>query len=190
MTRFWITLVFVSLAACGRKSQAEQLAALDSAYQSGVLTKEEYDAKKTALMGPTAPPAATSIAPAAPPPAAPAVPPAPTAATPHAKGCEEAESASSKIGRESRFFAVPEAKVRRAALSALATLDFTVQKDTSKEIEATKKAGGEREIVRFEATHQGGKKGTRVTVETKKAGHEAQKSWTGAVLAQIACDLK
>ena len=35
-------------------SQAEQIAALDSAYQSGVLTKEEYDAKKAAIVGPAA----------------------------------------------------------------------------------------------------------------------------------------
>ena len=40
----------VALAACGRKEGNVQLAALDDALKSGVLTKAEYDAKRTALI--------------------------------------------------------------------------------------------------------------------------------------------
>lgn len=228
----WIVVVFLCallyLTACGRKSQAEQLAALDSAYQSGVLTKEEYDVKKAAIIGPTpapqAPPVAAAAAPAAPvtpaapapvpelpaPPAAPAAQVAPVtkAVKPEqlepepapSSGCEDAEYKSNKNGPQARFFPMPVAKVKTAALAALATLDFTIHKDNGNEIEASKKrhigvvigAGGEREILHFEAAQQGGQKGTRVTGETKKSftGRLAQKSWTAAVLAQTACNLR
>lgn len=197
MTKLWVVVVFLFLAACGRKSQAEQLAALDSAYQSGVLTKEEYDAKKAALMGPAAQPPAVQLAPApvaptpsAPAPVAPAAPAAPEPARP--KGCEEAESKFPKTGRQSRFFPMPEARVKRAALAALAALDFTIHKESDGEIETNKKAGGEREVLRFEAIEQGGRHGTLVTGETKKGllGRVEQKSWTGAILAQTGCNLR
>jgi hypothetical protein len=221
--KFWIALVLcalVCLSACGnRKSQAEQLAALDSAYQSGVLTKEEYDLKKAAIVGPApqAPPvaavpaAAAPVTPAAPaPPPEPPAPPAPVAKAVKpeqpepepapSSGCEDAEYKSNKSGPQTRFFPMPVAKVKTATLAALATLDFTIHKDSGNEIEASKKrhigvvigAGGEREILHFEPAQQGGQKGTRVTGETKKSftGRLAQKSWTGAVLAQTACNLR
>ncbi|HEY2018725.1 MAG TPA: SHOCT domain-containing protein [Bryobacteraceae bacterium] len=39
-------------AACGRAAKSDPMAALDDAYQSGVLSKAEYDAKKAALKAP------------------------------------------------------------------------------------------------------------------------------------------
>src|SRR5262245_6138750 len=55
--RNWLAGVVVSLAvagaACGRDKKADQLAALEEAYRSGVVTKSEYDAKRAALSGPT-----------------------------------------------------------------------------------------------------------------------------------------
>lgn len=63
MTKTWLLPMVLSLSigvpACHRANKAEQLAALDSAYQSGILTKEEYEAKRRALLGP--PPAAPSV---------------------------------------------------------------------------------------------------------------------------------
>ncbi len=233
----------------GKKSQAEQLAALDSAYQSGVFSKDEYDAKKTAIVGqapaasvapapvtqpapvnepspqPTAPPPVVEEHPIAsaapvpqpqdaprPKPAEPA-PVAKAAAPKHAepaqvepepaavKSCEDAEYKSHKDGAsQSRFFPMPLARVKKATLDALGTLDFTIHKDEGNEIEASKKrhigvvigAGGEREILQFEAATEGGQRGTRVTGATKKSavGRLAQKSWTAAVLAQTACNLR
>jgi hypothetical protein len=224
MKRLWIAVAFACLLACNRKSQAEQLAALDSAYQSGVLTKEEYDAKKAALVGtatvpaPVTPAATPSAPPSSPTPApvpAPAAAPAPVAPAPVAKGgepdqpeaepapssgCDDAEYKSHKNGPQARFFPMPTAQVKKAAMAALTTLDFTIHKSGGNEIEASKKrhigvvigAGGEREILRFSAAEQGGQKGTRVFGETKKnfVGRVTQKSWTAAVLAQTACNLR
>jgi hypothetical protein len=87
---------------------------------------------------------------------------------------------------------MPEARVKRAALAALATLDFTIHKESDGEIETNKKAGGEREVLHFEAAEQGGRHGTRVTGETKKGllGRVEQKSWNAAILAQTACNLR
>jgi hypothetical protein len=95
---------------------------------------------------------------------------------------------------------MPVARVKEAAEAALGALDFTIRKDDSGEIEASKNrhigvlvgAGGEREILQFEAATQDGQNGTRVTGETKKSfmGRLAQKSWTAAVLAQTACNLR
>ena len=103
-------------------------------------------------------------------------------------------------GPQTRFFPVPVDRVKKAALDSLALLDFTVHANTGDEIEASKRrhlgvvigAGGEREILHFQAAQQEGKKGTLVTGETKKSatGILAQKSWTGAVLAEIACNLR
>jgi hypothetical protein len=215
--------------ACNRTNKAEQLAALDSAYHSGLLTKEEYDAKRVALTGaapapvaaqapvpvpspaPTAAPppevtqppaqpaprtsvktAAQSITPSAPPAQADAKEPEPAPAA----GCEDAEYKSGGAkGAQDRFFAAPPEVVKRAAVSALDSLDFTIHKNSNNEIEASKKrhigvlvgAGGERVILTFEKTQRG----TRVIGETKKrvVGRMAQKTWTRAVLAQIACKL-
>jgi hypothetical protein len=89
--------------------------------------------------------------------------------------------------------------VRKAATLAFTNLDFTVHSDSGHEMEASKRrhlsavigAGGERLILHFASTKQGGQSGTRVTAETKKSvvGRLAQKSWTTAVLAQISCNL-
>jgi hypothetical protein len=116
-------------------------------------------------------------------------------------GCEDAEYKSGgQKGTEERFFAASPDTVRNAALSALDSLDFNVHKKSSKEIEASKKrhlgaivgAGGERVILTFEASERGGRSGTRVTGQTKKqkiVGYMAQKTWTDAVLAEMACKL-
>jgi hypothetical protein len=108
------------------------------------------------------------------------------------RGCEDAEYNAHKSGKQSRFFIVSLDRARKSTFSALANLGFTVEKDTGNEIEASRKSGGDREILHFDATTQGGKKGTKVNAETKKgsAGRAAQKSWTSAVLAQIACGLR
>jgi len=47
------TMLAVTLAACGRGKESGQLAALEEAYKSGVLTKAEYDAKRAALQSPS-----------------------------------------------------------------------------------------------------------------------------------------
>jgi len=202
MKRLWITLALVcalvGLAACSRRSQAEQLESLDSAYKAGVLSKEEYDAKKAALVGSATAPAAPTVSTAPTPGATPAAPAqhAPTAKTGGPEepaplaGCEDAEYKSHKNGKQSRFFPVPLDRARKGAFSALATLGFTIHKDSGGEVEASKKAGAAREVLHFEATKQAGKKGTRVTAETKKAGGAVEKSWSSAVLAQTACNLK
>jgi hypothetical protein len=115
-------------------------------------------------------------------------------------GCQEADSrAGGPGGVQERFFPASEDMVRQAALRAFANLDFTVHNSSAHEIEASKKgrlqavvgAGAERVILRFSSTHKAGQAGTRVTGETKKGivGRVTQKPWTGAVLAQIACNL-
>ncbi len=255
------------------KPNNEQLAALDEAYKSGVFTKEEYDAKKAAIVAasaasatpatsaappvsstqapppdssgstpiasaepapvpafpePSLPPQAAPVPQPAPPPqpqpAPVKTPPAPKpttvarAASPTtsqakisqpeqtepepapSRQCEDAEYKAHKNGPQERFFPAPVARVKKAVLSALTNLDFTVHKDSGDEIEASKNrhigvvvgAGGEREILHFEAAKQGGQSGTLVTGETKKSvvGRLAQKSWTGAVLAETACTLR
>jgi hypothetical protein len=66
MRKIWLlTLIVLTVGSCHRTDKAEQLAALDDAYKSGVITKDEYEAKKSALF-----------------PAAPIVPPAPVKAEP------------------------------------------------------------------------------------------------------------
>jgi len=202
---------------CRRDHKAEQLAALDSAYQSGVFTKEEYEAKKLALMGtPLVPAPATTQgtrqgpAPGNTPSTAPGSPVNPPAVTQGDEGdpepapltgCEDAGNKSDKVkGQRARFFPAPVSTVRKAALQALKNLDFDIHKDAANETEATKRrhigvlvgAGGERLVLRFDAVQQGDQSGTRVTGETRKSkfGRLTQKSWTSAVLAQIACNLR
>lgn len=74
--------------ACRKDNKTEQLAALDNAYQSGVLSKAEYDAKRQALMGPpaassaAATPAAPAAVPVQPNPAPDPTPTQPPAAAP------------------------------------------------------------------------------------------------------------
>lgn len=237
---------------CHRTDKAEQLAALESAYQSGLLTRDEYNAKKLALTGaapaaapapvpaPVAPPPEPAPAPAAPPaeaappaasarvtvkverpapvkaqapkvvpppvqqlptPAAPPPPPPethePAPAPAPLAGCEDAEFKSGgQKGAQERVFAAPPEVVKRAAVSALTSLDFNVHKNANNEIEASRKrhigvivgAGGERVILTFEKTSRG----TRVVGETRKSfvGRMVQKTWTSAVLAQMACKLR
>ena len=230
-----LTAALLLAPACHRTDKAEQLAALENAYQSGLLTRDEYNAKKVALTGaplpapaptpapvPTAPPPAAAApetpkverprpAPVkAPPPPAPAAPekieapppaaevhePAAPAPAP-AAGCEDADFRSGgQKGAQERVFAAPPETVKRAAVSALTSLDFNIHKNAGNEIEASKKrhlgvivgAGGERVILTFEKTSRG----TRVIGETRKSlvGRVAQKTWTAAVLAQIACKLR
>jgi outer membrane biosynthesis protein TonB len=111
--------------------------------------------------------------------------------------CDDPEYKSHKAGPEERFFPMPQDRVRAAVVAALKTLDFTVHKDEGDEIEASKKrhasvvigAGGEKETLHFAAATQGGKQGTTVSGDTKKR-MPTQKSWTAAILAQTACNLK
>jgi hypothetical protein len=180
-----------------------------------VFTKEEYEAKKLALTGPPPAPALESNTPpdSAPVntpssnPPAPVNPPAATRAeaddpepAPLA-GCEDAEYKSDKVkGQRTRFFPAPVSAVRKAALQALKNLDFNIHRDATNEMEASKRrhigvvvgAGGERLVLRFDAVQRDNQIGTRVTAETRKStfGRLAQKSWTSAVLAQIACNLR
>jgi hypothetical protein len=44
-----VVVLAIAAAACHRREDSKQLAALDSALKSGVITKSEYDAKKSAL---------------------------------------------------------------------------------------------------------------------------------------------
>jgi hypothetical protein len=244
MHRFPIVFLAAALlaaTACHRTNKVEQLSALDSAYQAGLLTKNEYDAKRLALTAaapmpaapqapapmpgpaPTEAPPPEAIQPPAPAPppsaSAPPVPPPRASAPPIASpapprgadsnepepaplvGCEDAEFKSGgQKGAEERFFAAPPEAVRRAAVSALGSLDFNIHKNSDNEIEAAKKrhfgailgAGGERVILTFQKTGRDGRIGTRVIGQTKKrlVGRMAQKTWTDAVLAQIACKLR
>lgn len=259
-----LAAVLVAAPACHRADKkTDQLAALDGAYQSGLLTKDEYDAKRRALTGgepapvatpapapnpvpapaaapepapvpaaappakvapqakpapkprPFGPPVASLVTPSSPPIAPSAPPPiesAPAPATPSVAetkepepaplaGCDDAEFKSGgQKGAEERFFAAPPEQVRRAALSALDSLDFNIHKDTSKEIEASKKrnigvivgAGGERVILTFQKAESGGHSGTLLIARTKKSfvGRVTQRTWTDAVLAQTACKLR
>jgi hypothetical protein len=116
-------------------------------------------------------------------------------------GCEDAEYRSGKVkGARQRFYPAPVDSVRRAAGEALRSLDFNIHTNTRNEMEASKRrhisaivgAGGERLILHFQKAQQGGQAGTLVTGETRKSfvGRVAQKSWTNAVLAQIACHLR
>jgi len=239
--------LLVGAAACHKDNQEARLKALDNAYKSGVFTKEEYDAKKQALVGPSAaaplstptpapapappgeppdtssPPPAAQVAPPVaatqppaqvPPPSAPHLPtlPSPKAAPPPAAepdepepaplaGCHDAETrAGGPKGVQERFFPASEEAVRRAAGLAFTNLDFAIHRDSGHEMEASKRrhlsavvgAGGERLILHFSSERKDGQAGTRVTGETKKSivGRLAQRSWTSAVLAQIACNLR
>lgn len=139
---------------------------------------------------------------AAPVPAPSAAPVEPAEAEPAPlAGCRDAESrAGGPNGVQERFFLASEDAVWQAANLALRNLDFTIHRSTAHEIEASKRrhlsvvigAGGEKVILHFSSANRGGQAGTKVTGETKKSitGRLAQKSWTTAVLAQIACNLR
>ena len=152
-----------------------------------------------------APPATAQPAPAAPPPVR-AIPAPQSKATGEAEpqplaGCVDAEyDSSTVIGARQRFYPAPLASVMAAARAALRSLDFNIHNDTGTEMEASKQrhlsavvgAGGERLILHFEKSRHGDRPGTLVTGETKKnfVGRVTQKSWTNAVLSQIACHLR
>ena len=94
---------------------------------------------------------------------------------------------------------MPVARVKSAAIGALEALEFKVNKDSGREIEATKKrhigvlvgSGGEKMVLRFEDASEGGQSGTLVIGETKKGFllRAGQKSWTNAILTQTGCTL-
>ncbi len=229
MTRIALAVVALLLmAGCHRGDKATKLAALESAYRSGVFTTEEYDAKKAAIAGqPTAPAATVPVAaqPAIPAPQA-EIPQAPTPEPPRSRPvkaspftaaeavqsaepksepapkavCEDAESKAGKEkGVQERFFPKSIATVRKATEAALKNLDFNIDKDSGNDLEATRRhhigrligVGGERLLLHFEKSQKDNRTGTLVTGETKKrfVGRIAQKSWTNATLAQIACQL-
>ena len=175
--------------------------------------------KRTPAPPPARPVAATRVTPpAVPPPPAfpqPAVPesaasatpePAPPPARPAAaarvqpapSGCEDAEYKPGKEkGVQEHFFPAPLETVKKAAAGAFTNLEFIIHKDANNEMEASKKrhlgilGGGERVTLIFERAQRGGQTGTRVSGETRKnkVARIAQKSWTNAVFAQIACKL-
>ena len=167
--RFRLALVASALlapVACNRANKtdkAEQRAAIDDAYQSGLLTKDEYEAKKLAL-APVPVPAQpspsnavtnpTPVTATAPPAPAKTTEPLPQTAPPSQpggdntkepepaplRGCEAPEFKSGgRKGIEEHFFAAPPDVVRHAAVSALDSLDFIIHKNSSKEIDAAKK---------------------------------------------------
>jgi len=146
------------------------------------------------------PPVEPPPAAAPPPPPAPAEKPAPSVAKAVAPakthGCDDADAKpDSDNDTKERTFAASQETVRRAALEAFAALDFQIQKNTSAVLDAKKKrhlgaivgAGGEHVVLSMEKSGQG----TKVTAKTVKsiAGRLAQKNWTNAVLAQLACRL-
>jgi hypothetical protein len=255
-----VAWLLVGGAACNRRPQSGPEAALERAYKSGILSKDEYEAKRAALREPPAP-APAPVAPVAAPPATPAAPaplaPAPTPAPaavaavrvnrpkpaappvvapepparepapapqpvarrvnppapvpppasvardeepPAPSACADTEARPGKEkGQQERFYPVPVARVRAAAVKALKDLEFNIHRATDTEIEASKKrhiglvigSGGERMTLHLEEAVQGNQKGTRVTGETKKGFvmRAGQKSWTKAVLDQTACML-
>ena len=115
-------------------------------------------------------------------------------------GCEDDVKSGKEKGKQERFFPHPVDKVKEATKSALAALEFEVKKDDAKGLEANKRrhlgvfvgSGGEKVVLHFTEAEENGQKGTRVTGETKKGfvGRVGQKSWTAAVLAQTACQLR
>jgi hypothetical protein len=230
----FVAVVLLVAVGCEHPDKADQLAALNNAYQSGLLTKDEYDAKRLALTGETvavsqasAPNPAQAAVPtpkaivrppahgspvlprhkSARPAAAPITATVPTSGTEAGEsgpaplaGCDDAEYKSGgQKGAQERFFAASPETVRRAAAAALGSLDFDIRKNSNKEIDASKRrhigaivgAGGERVILTFKETDHAGQSGTQVIGQTKKSflGHMAQKTWTDAVLAQMACKL-
>lgn len=89
--------LLAAAAGCHKDNKAAQLKALDNAYRAGVFTKEEYDAKKQAVLGPPAAPAAP-VPSAAPAPSA-APPSAPTPAAPPSAPTPPAEAPTSTTAR-------------------------------------------------------------------------------------------
>jgi hypothetical protein len=115
-------------------------------------------------------------------------------------GCEDEEFKSGGQKEVSRFYAAPPEDVWKAAVATLNGMDFNIHKNTEKEIEATRRrnigvvvgAGGEKVTLTLKKATNQGRSGTMVTGETKKSfvGRLAQRTWTDAVLAQMACKLR
>jgi hypothetical protein len=94
---------------------------------------------------------------------------------------------------------VPLPTLKEALASALSAFDFKVDKDKADLIEAHRPhkvgvvtgSGGEKMVIHLKEAEQDGKKGVQVTADTVKTmvGRLGQKSWTGAVLDQTACNL-
>jgi hypothetical protein len=154
----------------------------------------------------SAPAPAQALPPPAPAGAAPSYPPS-AAATPAEPepaplaSCRDTEwRAGGPNGKQERFFVVSEDAVRRAAIQAFANLEFVIHDSTAHDMEAGKKGrlntvvggGTEKVVLHFSSARRNGQVGTRVVGETKRGfmGRVTQKSWTTAVLAQIACNLQ
>ncbi len=115
-------------------------------------------------------------------------------------GCEDEQFKSGGQKEASRFYAAPPEQVRNAAVATLNTMGFNIHKNTEKDIEATRQrhlgavvgAGGEKVTLTLKAATDQGRSGTMVTGETKRSfiGRLAQRTWTDAVLAQMACKLR
>jgi hypothetical protein len=115
-------------------------------------------------------------------------------------GCEDQIRSGGQKGKQERFYPFALPKVKEAAVEALHSLEFEVKKDTNDSLEAQKArhmgvfvgSGGEKVRLDFKEDEQNGQKGTMVTGETKKGfvGGAGQKTWTGAVLSQTACNLQ
>jgi outer membrane biosynthesis protein TonB len=83
-------------AACNRNNKAEQLAAIEDAYRSGILTQSEYEAKKAALFGSPGPAAApkSEVSPSRAPRVVTPPPAEPRPVAPPAKAPEQAQKKS------------------------------------------------------------------------------------------------
>lgn len=186
-----VLFALLSSAGCNREERTrDPKEALEKAYRLGLLTREEYEAKKAALPG-----LAQAKAPL---PAA--VPDKPSAKEPRftvtlppevrpsakvdsakdpleeptlSKGCDDTGSRpGGESGPQERVFDAPMAAVKRAAIAALTSLYFQVQRNANNQMDASKNkhisaligAGGEHVIL-------------------------TQKNWSNAVLSQIACKL-
>jgi len=96
--------------ACNQARKSGPEAALDRAYQSGILSKGEYEAKKAALLAPTAPPAAVPVAaPVAAPVVAPAAAPEPAPAAPADPPAARPVAAVARVSRPVKPAAQPAA---------------------------------------------------------------------------------
>lgn len=249
LVRIAAAVALLMACGCSREQKPDPFSALDNAYKSGLLTKQEYDAKHAALVAgadpasapratpavpapqaspvdtasgggsggeagaavappavaiqptspkPAAPPPVHSARANPPPPAQPTPAPAPAPAVP--AGCEDEEFKSGGQKEASRFYDVPPEEAWKAAVATLNSMDFNIDENTEKEIEATRRghigvvvgAGGEKVTLTFKKTTNQGRSGTMVTGETKKSfvGRLTQRTWTDAVLAQMACKLR
>jgi len=152
---------------------------------------------------PAAPPIPEPISPAPAPVPVPVAAPAPVREEPATAGPAVCADNGIRPGKEKglqeRFFALPPDQVRPALLKALADMDFNIHRAGATEIEASHKRhigligkGGEKVTFYFEPATENGRRGTRVSGETKKniVMRVGQKSWTNAVLEQAACTLK